>query len=824
MATITQKHRLVAVATPLGEDVLVFGRMTAHERLGRLFQFDLELFSEDCDIKLTDVLGQTMAVRLELPGERGTRYFHGVVTDFSYQGLNRLRYGVYHATLRPWLWFLTRTADCRIFQNKTAPDIIKGIFAEHGFTDLEDKLSGSYRPWEYCVQYRETDFNFVSRLMEQEGCYYYFKHEKDKHILVLADGYSAHQKFKGYAQVPYFPPDAHDHRERYHLSELNLQVSHQPGAYALNDFDFKAPSKQLLTKLSLPKNHAQADFEIYDYPGEYTEYGHGESYTRIRLEELLAQHESVEAKGNAAGLAVGYLFDLTGCPRQDLNREYLIESATHLVESDAYESVAGFGGAGKLYRGEYVLLDARQHYRAPRITSKPVVQGPQTAIVVGPRGEEIYTDQYGRVKVQFHWDREGKDDENSSCWIRVAHPWAGTGYGMIANPRIGQEVVVDFLEGDPDQPLITGRVYNQVQKVPYELPKYQAYTTIKSRTTKDGGVRDFNELRFDDRKGKEQVFIHAQRRMDIRVKRNKYETVQGSSNTLIGGGHALTVGGAFDLHVRDNIYARSEGEIDLSCARDLLVDVGGSAKVYAHGKMDVNANKITITAETMITLKVGGSFIEINPGGITIQGPLVRINCGGSAAGLGPLTITDPLDAAAADNGTPGYLDQLRLRGGAAGGGRRTRSVAAQNGDTAPFGPFARQDDAARAALNSANPRSIAENREYVGMIYQDPATGQFFATNPQPVGLAGGNLPTGAIPPGNTETGFYHTHGNYSLADGTPTDAAHDAFDSENFSGTDINTANSRAGGNPNYRSYLATPSGSQQVHNPSTGAIGPL
>ena len=526
MATITQKHRPVGVATPLGEDVLVFGRMTARERLGRLFQFDLELLSENYEIEPKDVLGQTMGVRLELPGERGTRYFHGFVTDFSYLGMNGLRYGVYHATLRPWLWFLTRTADCRIFQNRKVPDLIKGIFAEHGFTDIEDKLSGSYRSWDYCVQYRETDFNFVSRLMEQEGIYYYFKHEKDKHLLVLADGYSAHQKFKGYEQVPYFPPDVHDHRERDHLSELNLRVSHQPGAYALNDFDFKVPSKKLLAKLANPKDHARAKFEIYDYPGEYTEYGEGESYTRLRLEELLAQHESVGAKGNAAGLAVGYLFDLTNCSRQDLNREYLIESATHLVESDAYESVAGSEGAGKLYLGEYVLLDAKQPYRAPRSTPKPVVQGPQTAMVVGPKGEEIYTDEYGRVKVQFHWDREGQRNESSSCWIRVSQVWADKQWGAIHIPRIGQEVIVDFLEGDPDQPIITGRVYNGANLPPYALPDNQTQSGIKSRSSKGAGAANFNEIRFEDKKGEEEVYVHAEKDMNV--------VVENSSTMKVG--------------------------------------------------------------------------------------------------------------------------------------------------------------------------------------------------------------------------------------------------------------------------------------------------
>ena len=303
-------------------------------------------------------------------------------------------------------------------------------------------------------------------------------------------------------------------------------MSHQPGAYALNDFDFKVPSKKLLAKLANPKDHARAKFEIYDYPGEYLEYGEGESYTRLRLEELLAQHESVEAKGNAAGLAVGYLFDLTNCPRQDLNREYLIESATHLVESDAYETVAGSEGAGKLYQGEFALIDSKQPYRAPRTTPKPVVQGPQTAMVVGPKGEEIYTDEYGRVKVQFHWDREGQRNQSSSCWIRVSQVWADKQWGAIHIPRIGQEVIVDFLEGDPDQPIITGRVYNGANLPPYALPDNQTQSGIKSRSSKGAGAANFNEIRFEDKKGEEEVYVHAEKDMNV--------VVENSSTMKVG--------------------------------------------------------------------------------------------------------------------------------------------------------------------------------------------------------------------------------------------------------------------------------------------------
>lgn len=619
MATITQKHRPVAVTTPLGEDVLVFGRMMARERLGRLFQFDLELFGENCEIKLTDVLGQAMVVRLELPDERGARYFHGYVTDFHYRGTNRLHYGVYHATLRPRLWFLTRTANCRIFQNETVPGIIQGIFAKHGI-DIEPKLSGSYPPWEYCVQYRETDFNFVSRLMEQEGIYYYFKHEKDKHVLVLADDYGDHEKFKGYERVLY-PLDVHDRHKRDHLYELNLQVSHQPGAYALRDFDFKAPGKELLAKLANPKDHALAQFEIYDYPGEYTEYGHGETYTRIRLEELLAQHERVEAKGNAAGLAVGYLFELTGCPRQDLNREYLIESATHQVESDAYETVAGSSGAGELYQGDYVLLDAKQPYRAPRTTPKPVVQGPQTAMVVGPGGEEIYTDQYGRVKVQFHWDREGKKDENSSCWIRVSQVWAGKGWGAIDIPRIGQEVIVDFLEGDPDQPIITGRVYNGENMPPYALPDNQTQSGIKSHSSKDGGSENFNEIRFEDKKDEEEVYLHAEKDMNV--------VVENSATLKVGFKKKDPGSQTIDIYQdRTTTIEKGNDKLQLKMGnRDVILDMGNHTLAIKMGNQTtkLDLGKSTTEALQSIELKVGQSSIKVDQTGVTIKGMMVKI-------------------------------------------------------------------------------------------------------------------------------------------------------------------------------------------------------
>ncbi|NJM12159.1 MAG: type VI secretion system tip protein VgrG [Synechococcaceae cyanobacterium SM1_2_3] len=531
---ITQAHRIFAVNTSLGEDVLVFGRMTATEHLGRLFEFELEMLSERTDIALADVLGKNVTVRMELPEVRGsgTRYFNGFVTRFSYLGMRGQRYGLYRATLSPWLWFLTRTADCRIFQSQTAPDIIESIFSDHGFTDFRRSLSGTYRTWEYCVQYRETDFNFVSRLMEQEGIYYYFEHENGKHTLVLADNLGSHTPVTGYSEVPYYPPDEKQWRDKDHIYQWIPEKQVQPGGYALNDFDFIAPRKNLRTLASTPKEHAMADFVMYDYPGEYTEASEGNSYSAVRLEELLAQHEILRGEGIARGLAAGYRFSLTNCGREEQNREYLIVAAVHQLQSDVYQSANNLDSTGEPYIGQITAIDAQQQYRSPRLARKPVVQGPQTAIVVGSSEDtEIHTDQYGRVKCQFHWDRYGEANQDSSCWIRVAQSWAGKKWGALYLPRVGQEVIVDFLEGDPDRPIITGRVYNGINMPPYTLPADKTKSTIKSLSSTGGG--GFNEFRFEDKKGEEQVFLHAEKNQDIRVKNNALEWIGNERHLIV---------------------------------------------------------------------------------------------------------------------------------------------------------------------------------------------------------------------------------------------------------------------------------------------------
>ena len=720
---ITQKHRIFAVNTPLGEDVLVFYRMVGTEQLGRLFEYELELLSERTDIELASVLGKNMTVRMQLPEARGagSRYFNGFVTRFSYLGMRGMRYGAYRATLSPWLWFLTRTADCRIFQEKTVPQIIEEVFQKHGFTDFKKSLSGQYRTWEYCVQYRETDFNFVSRLMEQEGIYYYFKHENGKHILVLADDASAHSAYPNYDEVPYYPPDAMQWKERDHLFEWIVEKQVQAGEYALNDFDFTAPTKNLRKTVSKPKSHPMAKFAVYDYPGEYTEPGDGDNYTRIRLEELLAQHRTVRAEGVTRGLAVGCLFKLTNSGNSAQDRKHLVVSATYELQADPYESKP-VPEATKPYQVRIIAIDAEQPYRAPRITPKPVVQGPQTAIVVGPQGEEIYTDQYGRVKCHFHWDRYDSADEKSSCWIRVAQSWAGKKWGALYLPRIGQEVIVDFLEGDPDRPIITGRVYNGANLPPYALPDKKTMSTLKSLSSKGGG--GFNELRFEDDKGKEQIFMHGERDEDVRikndarewigserhliVKKKQFEEVDGEKHLTVksgdgGSGDQMEkVAGEQHLQVGGNCNQKIGGTLSLKVGMNQQEKVGQNHALDAGMEIHLKAGmKVVIEGGVQLSLKVGGNFIDINPAGVFISGTMVMINSGGSAgSGSGsspdaPKAPTAPKEAADDQAGevTSAQSSPIQAPGpqspdsvsvdGFQSSSARSRSSAAQSG--APF-------------------------------------------------------------------------------------------------------------------------------------------
>ena len=516
--------------SPMG-DQLEFRSLEGSEQISRLFEHRVRMISQSASISAKALLGKDLSIEIDLTtevGGGGKRFISGQVVQFTYIGRDGDFYS-YEAVLRPWLWHATRRSDFKIFQFKKVPDIIQEVLGPYGFS-IENKLTGSYRTWDYIVQYGETDFNFVSRLMEMEGAYFYFSHSQGSHTLVLADDIGSHSPLpNGPSTIPYYSGDraAHVHDQDF-IDGWSFAEDIASGHFAADDYDFKKPKSILDTKQQQPAGHTEDSRELYEWPGGYTEMGDGENYARVRIEQQKAQRETVQGEGNARNLAPGYLFTFSKYPRGDQNKDYLIEAAYYRFEENVRRS-DGAGGAGNASRGgldsptSYRLsisaVPKTTPYRSQRTTPKPHTTGPQTAVITGPAGEEIYTDQYGRVKVQFHWDRYGSFDENSSCWIRVSQTWAGSNYGSMHIPRIGQEVIVDFLNGDPDYPIITGRVYNAMQMPPWELPANKTQSGIKTRSSKDGtpgagmksGAGDANAIRFEDRKGAEQLWLHAQK-------------------------------------------------------------------------------------------------------------------------------------------------------------------------------------------------------------------------------------------------------------------------------------------------------------------------
>jgi type VI secretion system secreted protein VgrG len=528
---LTQDKRLIAVTTPLGKDVLLLTGFEGREEMSRLFGYKLEMLSENTGITAPDLVGKRVTWMVHR-GDRDPRYFNGVVSRFSAGSVDNRGLRTYKAEVVPWLWFLTHTTDCRIFQKKSVPEIIEKVFKDNGFKDYELNVRGTHPKWEYCVQYRETDFHFVSRLLEQEGIFYHFRHENGNHVMVLADEASAYKDLPE-SKVEYQSGT----KLSDHIVGWERAYEFRPGKWAQTDYNFETPSTSLLaitpTVVSLPGNDK---FEKFDYPGEYEIKDDGKRETKIRMEEEEVAYDVATGVSACTTFSTGGKFTLQKHPCPSEAGSYLITSIHHSATEPSYSTTPG---SGKDYSNTFGCIPAAVTFRPARTTAKPTIKGPQTAVVVGPKGEEIYTDKYGRIKVQFHWDREGKKDENSSCWIRVAQMVAGKRWGGSFWPRIGQEVVVEFLEGDPDRPLITGVVYNAEQMPAYlgdgpddKHKNDNKVGGIKSNTTKGG--QGFNEWRFDDTKDKQQVFLHAERDLDFRVKNDRREWVRANRHLIVG--------------------------------------------------------------------------------------------------------------------------------------------------------------------------------------------------------------------------------------------------------------------------------------------------
>jgi type VI secretion system secreted protein VgrG len=648
MGEYTQDNRLIAIYTTLGEDVLLLQGFRGSEGISRLFKFDLTMQSEEPSISFDSIVGKTATIKIVLQ-DGGPKYINGIIASFS-QGGNSPVFTYYTATLVPWLWMLTRTTDCRIFQNMTVPHIVEKIFTEHGFSDFKKKLQGSYQPREYCVQYRETAFNFISRLMEEEGIFYFFEHEAEKHTLVMADSPS---EFKPCPFQPSarYQSGANVGRTEDVVTEWSQGQEVRPGKYTINDFNFEKPLVDLTSNVD---GKDVRKFEIYDYPGEYDSKDKGESLVGIRMEEEQTPQVVVSGSSLCRAFFPGYKFDLQDHYRRDMNQGYTLISIRHSCNAGTnYRSADSSGSAGFTYTNQFQCIPHPSPFRPTRATPVPVMHGTQTAIVVGPPGEEIYVDKYGRVKVQFHWDREGKYNDKSSCWIRVSQNWAGKRWGAMFIPRVGQEVIVDFIEGDPDRPIITGRVYNGSAMPPYDLPAEKTKSSIKSYSSKGGG--GFNEIRFEDKKGSEQVFIQAQMNQDIRVKSVLKEFVGSDTHLIVKHDQLNSVSGDKNLHVSGDHNEKVEGTVSLTAGVDIQEKVKNKYALDAGTEVHIKSGmNLVIEAGTTLTVKVGGNFININPQGIYISGTQVYINSGGAAgqgSGSSPQIPKDPLEADTAEAG-----------------------------------------------------------------------------------------------------------------------------------------------------------------------------
>ena len=672
MAEFTQDNRLIRISTPLGKDVLLLNGLTGQEGISRLFYFELHMVSENRSLKFEDVVGKKGTITLVLP-EGEERLLNGVFSSFSQAGSSMLEGGEkptvfshYKATLVPWLWMLTRTSDCRIFQEMTVPEILEKIFKEYGFSDYKNKLQGSFGKREYCVQYRETDFNFVSRLMEEEGIFYFFEHTVDKHTLVLANSANEFKPCPLRDMINYRTSVGQEVEEDV-VTDWTVSREVRPGQYTVRDFNFEKPALDLTSNLT---GKGDNKYEIYDYPGEYKTKDEGEKLVGVRMQEEDLPLVVIHGASTCRGLATGYRFDLRDHYRRDFNKAYVLTAVSH--SADLGESWRSSEGGGALeYYNTFQCVPHPSPFRPPRMTPVPVVHGTQTAIVVGPSGEEIYTDKYGRVKVQFHWDREGKYNENSSCWIRVSSTWAGKGWGQISLPRIGQEVIVDFLEGDPDRPIIVGRVYNADSMPPYKLPDEMTKSTIKTYSSKGGG--GFNEIRLEDKKGEEQLFLHAEKEMDLRVKndcrewigrdthlivkRDQKELIERDEQTVIKRDLIEEVGRDHHVKIKGKEAIEITGAQSIAVKGNVTEEISGNHSESTTGNIYVKGMQVVVEASTGLTLKVGGNFITLLPAGVFIQGTLVMINSGGAALpGMAGMLVspTAPAEADIADNADPG--------------------------------------------------------------------------------------------------------------------------------------------------------------------------
>jgi type VI secretion system secreted protein VgrG len=614
----SQTNRQLAIQTPLGPDTLLLEAMDGSEGLSSLFAYALRVRAFHDWVDPAQLITKRIDWQLRLEGE-SWRPFNGMVATYSGGEAMGRGQRSFQLMMVPWLWFLQHRQDSRVFQNETVVQIATAIFTELGYRDYDTSgLAQEYKPRLYCVQYRETDFNFVSRLFEEEGIFYYFRHERGRHTLMLADGAHAYKDVPG-GTMPYNPPNIFKNS----VTSWTHHQAFRSGKTTTSDYDFQNPNNSLLTSTTGTTTIPQADqFEIFDFPGRYVQRDRGEGVSR----RLMAGHEkgqdTISTASSSRVLSPGGRFQLEAHPVTAENTRYVIVSIVHHATDPSFESVAK--GAPK-YQNTFTCMPAAVDFVPEQRTEKPVIPGIQSAIVTGPAGEEIYTDRYGRVKVKFHWDRKGKQDETSSCWLRVAQPWAGKGFGAQTIPRIGMEVLVGFMEGDPDQPLVVGALPNATTIPSIKLPDEKERTAFRSASSPGGG--GFNEFTMEDKKNAEEVFLHAQKDMTEIVGHNRLSTVGNVS--------AQATETLWLNTVHDSIVEQTQDHILIKhLSSQIYLDANGIRINFGPDHvLTLDANGIHLHSATRVDGSQGGAgaasnYVSITQGGVDTHGQSVQVTAG----------------------------------------------------------------------------------------------------------------------------------------------------------------------------------------------------
>lgn len=599
----SQETRHLRIKTNLDDAQLLLRRLQCVEGVSQLFRLDLDLLSPNGEIKPHDIVGDKVGIIVQPEGE-SKRFFHGYVKSFQYAGLEKRGLYAYKAEVVPWFWFLSKRTDCRIFQNQTVQEIIESIFGELGFADYIFSLVEEHPKLEYCVQYNESDLDFISRLLEHEGIYYFFEHQEEKSVLHFSDN-AAHYGEMSPTEIEH----SSGKRDAYYIRLWQHLYQYCSGAYAQTDFNFEKFNQSLLTETSTTlKLKNSANFSRFEFPGSYREGDLGRALTKLRMQQEEMNYERITAASNVHTLEVGKKFWLKSDEAEaDHSQAFMVTEIRHVAYNASYLESESSEKKEPPYSNQFVCIPAATTFRPSSVTPRPRIDGVQTAVVVGKAGDEIYTDKYGRVKIQFHWDRYGAKDENSSCWVRVATQWAGNKWGSVTIPRVGQEVVVTFVNGDPDQPLIIGSVYNSSHMPPYPLPEGKSMMGMKSRSVKgDGG--SYNEMVIDDTKGSEGFRVNAQKNYNMNVghdsnthvANNHTGTIAGNSTTTVQGNSTHTTEGNDSFTVVGNRTATVSGNQESTIEGNSTATTQGNSTVTVVGNEDVSVNGDT-------TYNVGGN-------------------------------------------------------------------------------------------------------------------------------------------------------------------------------------------------------------------------